>query len=66
MERTEVTLHCQSCGREFTLSQFEYDHMLASDITRPIFCCNSCSLHGWDPMQVAFAHFRHEEAEKRK
>ncbi len=64
MERTEVTLHCQSCGRKFTLAQFEYDEMLANDMSRPIFCCNSCALHGWDPAQVGFARFRHENAQK--
>ncbi len=64
MVHPEITLHCQSCGREFTLAQYEYDAMLASDITRPIFCSNTCYMRGWDPQRVAYAHFVHAQAQK--
>ena len=62
MVHPEITLHCQACGREFTMAQYEYDAMLEQDITRPIFCSNTCYLHGWDPQRVAFARYRHEQA----
>ena len=64
MVHPEITLHCQSCGREFTMAQYEYDEMLARDISRPIFCSNTCQLQGWDPQRVAFARFRHEQAQQ--
>ena len=62
MVHPEITLHCQCCGREFTMAQYEYDEMLARDITRPIFCSNICQTQGWNPQRVAFAKYRHEQA----
>ena len=65
MMSKNITLMCQGCGREFVISQAEYDAQLSRDITVPVFCSTACSIHGWDPAAIWIGRMRRANAEKK-
>ncbi|MBO6214571.1 MAG: hypothetical protein J6N76_03420 [Lachnospiraceae bacterium] len=65
MMSKDITLLCQGCGREFVISQYEYDVQLSRDITMPVFCSNACAIHGWDPMAIWLGRARRANAENK-
>ena len=54
MAQREMTLICQSCGREFTLPQAEIDAYWEQGMSIPVFCSIKCQINGWNPQAVAF------------
>ncbi len=47
MAQREMTLICQSCGREFTLPQAEIDAYWEQGMSIPVFCSIKCQINGW-------------------
>lgn len=59
----QMTRICQGCGRTFTISQAELDAKWEIGLSRPVFCSNECSLHGWDPAAIWMGNLRRSRAE---
>ncbi|MEE3481332.1 MAG: hypothetical protein VZQ80_05035 [Lachnospiraceae bacterium] len=64
MAQREMTLICQSCGREFTLPQAEIDAYWEQGMSIPVFCSIKCQINGWNPQAVAFAKYRRQKNSK--
>lgn len=65
MATKEMTLICQSCGREFTLPQAEIDAYWEQGMGIPVFCSLKCTMNGWNPQAVRFAKYRRSKDSKK-
>lgn len=52
MATKEMKLICQSCGREFTVPQWEIDEYWNMGMSIPYFCSLKCTMDGWNPSVV--------------